>query len=383
MSINLEPQQAKMYDMNTIAKAALVACSANQPVKITGESGCGKSDVVKQLTKRLGYKLFDLRVSDKEPSDIGGIPYPIMNDGHGKVVWLVSSDMLPFRDDDVRLMANGDESVTGEAERKAWNEQKCILFLDEFDRSSNIDVQNMALQILLDRQVNGHRLVEGCRIIVATNGTADVGTMPLTEAAAKRMIHLYVDVEADGTRESWTKWASEEGITPALIAYAKSFPDEFHGSKGHKFTEEQKPCARTNCMAAAVWEESRKIPWADSVIVPLIEGCVGHVAAANMVGMFRMYADLPKIEDIIADPHGCSLPDASKGFGLFFALGMNLRTEGKIGGVEDHGRVQSFATYVSRWPEEQQAMWFKVVSEDLPSVVSTREYKAWDKTYRV
>src|SRR5260221_2894464 len=106
------------------AERAIVTCFvADIPPAIWGSVGIGKSSVIKQIASKLGYRLIDFRLSDKEPSDLGGIPYP----QDGKLVYLMQA-RIPFT--------------------KFIGEEKIVFLMDEFDRA-RLDVQTAALQILL------------------------------------------------------------------------------------------------------------------------------------------------------------------------------------------------------------------------------------------
>src|SRR6266850_1398983 len=93
-------------NLEQAARAIAVCCAANIPVALWGPVGVGKSAVTKQVAEKSKLRLFDFRLSDKEPSDLGGIPYPV----DGKLRYLVT-DNLPLDSD-----------------------EKAIVFLDEFDR---------------------------------------------------------------------------------------------------------------------------------------------------------------------------------------------------------------------------------------------------------
>ena len=58
---------------------------------IWGGVGLGKSQLGQQITAQLGYELVDLRTSDKDPTDIGGLPCP--NTDKGELTYLQSALM--------------------------------------------------------------------------------------------------------------------------------------------------------------------------------------------------------------------------------------------------------------------------------------------------
>nr|MCR5597733.1 AAA family ATPase [Lachnospiraceae bacterium] len=101
-----------------------------------GAPGLGKSQVIRQIGEKYGYKVIDLRLAQMSEVEIGGLIYP--NEDRTKTVWL-APDILP------------DEERDG---------KKTILLLDEITSCSK-RVQVAAYQLVLDRRVGQYRLPEG------------------------------------------------------------------------------------------------------------------------------------------------------------------------------------------------------------------------------
>lgn len=344
--------------MHICKKAIAVCIEMNIPVVLWGGPGIGKSSMYKQLAVELQRRLRDVRLSDKEPSDLGGIPFPVEEDGHRQVLWLPNG-LLPFK-------SNTDE------------DEECLLFLDEIDRCDK-PVQNVALQIFLDRCVNGHELVDGCRIVAAGNGSSDTGTTPLTEAAATRLIHLYVDVNGATALDSFQRWAQKNGVAPELQGFSL-FRQTAVVGETPKFVEQQKANLRTFTWASQLATACDSLDFGSEVIEPLVFGAVGCVSGREYLGYRRMFHSCPTPVAIAADPTGVALP---VDFGLCFALGQQLTAVASVNGTsEDPELTKRFAQYVDRFPEEQKAHWFRTASEHLATLVHTPEYKAWEKTFR-
>jgi MoxR-like ATPase len=107
---------------------------------VWSQPGMGKSNIVAQTTERIGFDLYDLRLSGREPVDVMGLPFT--EDGMTK--WETPA-MLP---------------------RKGT--RPSVLFLDEINRATQM-MLNTALQLVLDRRVGDYRLPDDCVVLAAGN----------------------------------------------------------------------------------------------------------------------------------------------------------------------------------------------------------------------
>jgi hypothetical protein len=356
-----QQHKAMTYPLITIKKAVLACIACKIPVAVWGGVGIGKSSLINQIARDLKRTMYDLRLSDKEPSDLGGIPYPITGeDGATRhVEWLIASGRIPFR-------------------TPGRKDEDCILFMDEIDRTETA-TQNVALQLLLDRCVNGHQLVEGCSIVAAGNGTSDSGTTPLTSAAAGRMVHLYVDTASRAAVESWDKWAERNGVSPWMRGFASYRQSHFMGEAA-EFVEMQAPHPRAQNMADRLIQFCDGVEWGESVIEPLVFGAVGQVAGREALAFRKLFLSCPTPEQIEADPRNTAIPSE---FGVCWALGAHLINIAANDGNEKKHLTKAFATYANRFPEEQRGFFYQAASVRCQSIVNTPEYKAWEKAFRL
>lgn len=111
----------------------------NIPMLITGDTGSGKSSIVKSVAQELGYDLYDLRLAGILPEDIGGLPRP-------------QGDYYEY------LMPKWFKERLG---------KPFVLFLDEINQAS-IQVLHALYGVILDRMVAGVKNPE-MRIVAACN----------------------------------------------------------------------------------------------------------------------------------------------------------------------------------------------------------------------
>lgn len=383
--------------LTAVARALRLHFIADIPVALWDFVGVGKSSVVAQSVPK-GWGLYDVRLSDKEASDLGGIPYPVEQQpaepkGKAKAV----------------KMAPGAPQVEGEGNpriiRKVEylmssllpfdSEEKCVVLFDEFDRTPDLSVQNAALQLVLDRRINGHYLSKGARIVIAGNGNTDQGTIPLTSASANRMGHLYVDSKSDRAIEAWLEWAKGcSDVSPELQSFASYKSEVWHGKQDPRRQLEEYgfPTPRSFVMADKLWRVSQEIqaerdreaikgktgkelPGFEvaDIILPTMAGCVGQSAAVEMLGWFAICKEAPKLEEIAKDPAGCRLPSQH---GIMFALGVTMARNAK---GQSTKVIDAFAQYVARWPKEQAAAGFSYLLNEESKAASSPHYLAWQQ----
>ena len=167
------------------------------PVMITGAPGIGKSDLVREVAETIkpGAPVCDIRLSQFDPTDLAGLPFPDLKNG---TVKRLTDSLLPQKAVDFGL-----------------------LFLDEIT-SAPPAVAAAAYQLVLDRKCGGYTLPEGWMIIAAGNGLTDRGVVnPMPSPLANRFSHY--TLEADITE--WIKWAIDTHIDPRIAAFLRSRPE--------------------------------------------------------------------------------------------------------------------------------------------------------------
>lgn len=167
---------------------------------IWGKPGIGKSQAVKQIADSMGIQFIDLRLSQLESADLRGIPVPDTEQGISK--WY-PPEFLPFKG------INLYENTSG------------ILLLDELNRARQ-DVLQAAFQLVLDRRVGMHELLDTWYIVAAGNlGEEDKTDVAELDSALKnRFIHFYVDVDI----KTWIDWAEKNEIHPDVREFLSGKP---------------------------------------------------------------------------------------------------------------------------------------------------------------
>ena len=166
-----------------------------------GAPGVGKSQVIRQIGRKYGFKVIDIRLAQMSEVEIGGLIYP--NESRTKTVWL-APDILPNEERDGK---------------------NTILLLDEIT-SCTKRVQVAAYQLILDRRIGQYTLPEGTFVVALGNREDDDGVyIHLAGPLADRFEIHYIESDF----QSWKyDFALKNGIHPYVIDYLTFKPSALH-----------------------------------------------------------------------------------------------------------------------------------------------------------
>ncbi|MDG1116083.1 MAG: AAA family ATPase [Flavimaricola sp.] len=216
-----------------------------------GRPGIGKTDIVQQLARETGSRLFDLRLTTIEPQDLRGLPF--YDHATKRTVWYRPED-LP---DDPKNPA--------------------ILFLDELTAAAP-SLQPTVYGLLQERRVGRHQLPATTFIVAAGNAVEDGAVAyEMGTALSDRLIHLSLRAEAT----DWiANFAVPQGLAPSVIAFIRTRPDLLDTTeealrRGHMIACTPRSWARVSAILASVPDKVLR----DT----LIAGTLGGAAAAEFI----------------------------------------------------------------------------------------------------
>lgn len=236
-----------------------IAYSANTPVLLVGDTGVGKSEMVRAAATSLGIGCVSLNLTIIEAVDLSGLP--VVRDG-----------------------------VTAYAPPALLPRDGCgFLFLDELGRAG-AGVLSAALQLLTERALNSYQLPPGYLPIAATNAGGDYQVNELDAAILAR----FVQVRVRPSTAAWLAHARENGVHRAILDFVRTQPSVFG-------TRESNPRAWT--MASQYLTAAEKLK-ADPVLVgKALAGIVGDDWSTAFMATYRM-SDAPLSADEIINDYG-------------------------------------------------------------------------------
>jgi hypothetical protein len=220
-------------------------------VMMWGAPGIGKSSIVNKVAKDNEMDVIDVRLSQLAPTDLRGLPY--VKDG---VAHFAPPNFLP---------------QTGSG----------ILFLDEVNLAPPA-IQNVAMQLVLDRRVGDYTVPDSWYIVAAGNRVEDraaVSQMPAP--LTNRFLHFTVEADL----ASWKEYALTTGVKEEVISFLNFRPNLLHNFNKN----------------AIAWPSPRSWDFASDLLkigMP-VDPAVGEGAAAEFNSFVKLYTKLPDVEKIL------------------------------------------------------------------------------------
>lgn len=240
------------------------------PLFIWGPPGIGKSQIMRQIADEMEYDFIDIRLSQMDPTDLRGIPYPVGGDGNEDLgmAWAPPA-VLPRKED-----------------------AKAIILLDELNTAPQ-SIQAAAYQLVLDRKLGEYTLPKNCVVMAAGNRETDKGA---TYKMPTPLLNRFVHIEMKHDFEDWQTWALENRVHKDVVGYLTF-------SKGDLFKFDPTsasrgfPTPRSWEYVSRIIQDNPNLP--NEVMLALVAGSVGDGIAIQFMEYRQHAAQLPNPSDIL------------------------------------------------------------------------------------
>lgn len=244
---------------------ARVACM------LWGDAGIGKTSIMKQLAKELGYNFIYLTLAAVEDnSDLIGLLSPVKGaDGVDESVRHLKPDWFPTK-------------------------PKNIIFIDEANRMPKSVIQSM-LTFILDHKLHTHYLPEDSHIFLAANPPTDdfvVGDFS-DKALVSRVCHLALEP----TAEEFLEFCARTNKSDDVISFIQE-NNEMLESQGAQYLPEVKPNRRTWADMVSPFLQSEP---PKHLIFEVVKGLVGAAAAVRFDTHLKSNTIKIKAKDVMHD----------------------------------------------------------------------------------
>jgi len=269
------------------------------PLMIWGPPGIGKSTFIRNLCKENDIGFIDVRLAQREPVDIRGLPVP--RDDKQGIDWIVSSEWPRAGDKDTPV--------------------KGIILFDELTAADST-LQVAAYEFILDRRLGQlYEVPDGWYIVAAGNRTSDGAVArTMSSALANRFCHIEVGANAS----SWLEWALVNNIDPRVIGFIRYMPQRLFSMEGNK--ERGWPSPRSWERVSMEIETAEQHNLDKDLLHILIEGLIGEGTAVEFMGFIEWAEKAPDVAMMLARESKVEIPKRSdQRFAMVSAIVYQIR----------------------------------------------------------
>jgi hypothetical protein len=306
------------------------------PLMLWGPPGIGKSTIIRELANELGIGFIDVRLAQREPVDIRGLPVP--RDDRQGVDWIVSSEWPREGQDD-------------------YNEQGIILF-DEIT-AADPTLQVAAYEFILDRRLGKlYEVPKGWYILAAGNRTSDGAVArTMSSALANRFCHIELTTNA----KNWIEWALLNGVDPSVIGFIRYRPDSLFNMTGNR--ERGWPSPRTWERVSLEVKLAKKTNLSKNSLQTIIEGLVGPGAGIEYFAFLQWAENIPDVEAMLRGEIKLDFPERSDRRFAFVSAVVHALLESQ----QPEDLVVGFLTFLIDIPND----WAQMAHHDITWTLSS------------
>lgn len=234
-----------------------------------GATGVGKSECVRQLADELGAELRDVRLCQKQPTDIAGLP--ALDHKTKRTVFYPSAFLAPSK-----------------------NADGVILFFDEISLAPD-DTKGAVLGILEERRQGDIKVPDNWIIVAAGNRPEDLANARgLGAAANRRLLHIVIEPQLEATLQHFIKIK----VAPEVLAFLKVFPQHLSGEESARQQKhELYPRPASWKKVSDVYDELRK---SDKNLRHLaVAGIIGDSVATEFMMLAEEVKNMKSVDELL------------------------------------------------------------------------------------
>ncbi len=233
---------------------------------IIGESGIGKTALMRKYSSMKGYDLVSLDANLLKEGEIGGLP-TVEN---GRTLYATHTKLM-------------------ELKGKTDDGNRCVLFVDEINRCDHA-VQQELMNLILNREINGYKLNDGVIVTSAMNPPSAMEEFRDTSYQVTEMDpaqkNRFVWLKMDSDPGEWIIWGIGEGnIHPKVTEFISSFRNFLKSSADDDFIEATPRSWERISHALKVFD--KKGNYSEKTLYNFIKGNVGTKIAQDFMNFLK------------------------------------------------------------------------------------------------
>lgn len=316
-----------------------------------GATGVGKSETVRQLSAECAAELRDIRLCQKQPTDIGGLP--ALDHDNQQTVFYPPAFLAPRSDG-----------------------KTVVLFFDEISLAPD-DTKGAVLGILEERRQGSVEIPDNWIIVAAGNRPEDLANArSLGAAANRRLLHIVIEPQLEATLQHFMKI----GVIAEVLAFLKVFPQHLSGEESARTQKhELYPRPASWEKVSKIFEQLRK---ADKRTRHLaVAGVIGDSVAAEFMLLAEEVKNMKSVDELLEIQRktpskiGAFLPDTINGlYALSFAIAIRAMEETAVELLE----------LVNRFDEQTDERFYALPMRDLQTMAGSLLLdKIWKAGWKV
>lgn len=331
-------------DLKEVIRHVAIRCDA--PVFIWGPPGVGKTQALAQVAAEEGMFHVDVRLAQYDAVDMRGLP--TREAGNNATVWLPPVTM-PF---------------VGNA---LFPTDKLILLtLDEMNTASPY-IQAIAYQLINERRVGEHVLMDNVRVVAMGNREGDRG---VTSKQPLPLANRFTHVELIVDRDEWIDYAIGVGLPEECVGFYMFRPallSTFDPTKMDK-------AFATPRSSEVAWRYYGDAAMPLSVKQIAMAGAVGEGVAAEIWAFVKVWRDVVRLlPEILQSPSTAKVPtEASMQYALttyLSGVACEHAEKGKLKTV-----LPAIDTYITRMTADFGATFWSLSGRRNGAVMNTPEF---------
>lgn len=286
-------QAKQMYALDLDQCMELIKAVGNsRTVLLQGDMGTGKSSMLYEIAKQLGFKPIYFDCTTKDLGDM-----------------MIPSLQSIEEDGCVRMIPNEELGV--------HLDEPVVVNIDEFGKA-NPSVKNGMLRLMLERKIGSYSLHPDSIIFATTNkGSEGVGDM-LPPHARNR---LTVVQTRKTNHMDWIEWGINNGIDATLLGWVKDNPQLMASFEDVKdpdenpyiFHPQQQRAAFVTPRSLHAASDILKVREAfdDQTLTAALMGTIGDRGAMDLMSFVKLADQLPSLQSVKDDPKNAKVPDSA------------------------------------------------------------------------
>lgn len=309
------------------------------PVLVKSGPGVGKTDIITDVVKKLGWELILTHPVVSEPIDFKGLPV-VMGKNRDK------ADFLPI----------------GDLRRMCEAKKKTVVFMDDIGQAPPA-TQAAAMQLLKARMIGEHKVSDKVVFIAATNGKEHgAGVTGILEPVKSRFVTI---LQLDANFHDWTDWAYKHDMPEDLIHFIQFRPNLLN--------DFQKTSDIVNCPSPRTVEHVGRIVNSDippDLLHETLAGAAGAGFAGEYIGFREIRANLPDPDLALKNPGQVKIPHRDDPATCFaFAGAIAERCTEK--------NIHNFKKLTDRFDDDYAVVAFRLAARRNPDLKETNAFIEW------